>query len=134
MPEHESKREGSDSIDVTMDGVVKDVGQWRNATLTTVLARYIASQPFTNVLLCIGIGGFYWAVWYALTTAIPDDRKMIQTVIKEVQDTDKEERQKDRQQYDTWIRYVADQQNGGSSNYKSKDTIPSSAGNFSARE
>jgi hypothetical protein len=135
MSNTEPKREGSESIDVSINGITKDI-QWKNATIVNVLARYIASQPFTNVLLCIGIGGFYWAVWYALTTAIPDDRKMIQSIIKDVQDTDKEERQKDRIQYDSWFRYIADQVGNGSANSKHRENVgtPKAIGGFSSRE
>lgn len=47
-------------------------------SLQQIASRWLASQPFANVMLVLQTSGIAWLAWYCVTTAMPATVQQIQ--------------------------------------------------------
>lgn len=89
---------------------------------TDKILSWVAGQPFNNVLSLILVCAVIYGGWYALTTAIPEHLKQIQSGYERLNDVHSAERERTVQTYDKWIQhFVGDAR-------KSNNTANSSSG------
>lgn len=56
-----------------------------NQSFSAITAKWLAGQPFNNVLLFGILAGGAWCVWYAMTLAIPQHLATIQTGYEKIE-------------------------------------------------
>jgi len=72
-------------------------------TVTDHVAGWLAGQSFNNVMLCLILCAIGWGGWYALTTAIPQHLRAIQSGYETIDQRHREERTRITDTYDKWI-------------------------------
>lgn len=95
-----------------MSDTSPDTTHGRN--IKELVIRWLAGQPFTNVLLATGFGAFCWVFYHLITVTIPVVYDRQEQFLKQMTDQHREERtemstrhQAEREQtlrtYDKWL-------------------------------
>lgn len=80
-----------------------------------IAAKWVAGQPFTNVLLCAILLSFGYCLYYAMTVVIPSHLQTIQEGYEKLDDTHMKERDTIRRQFEGWLDRIDNMRSGKSS-------------------
>lgn len=72
-------------------------------TLKDIVVKYVAGQPFNNMLLIAILTMIGWLGHYALTIAIPEHLRQIQSGYETLNTSHEAERGRTLEMYDRWL-------------------------------